>query len=112
MIYAGGMNFWINSGGSRVLNLFGEGARIGSLLVALLKRSSLVRTGGALAASWFAEEALCGFEFKRRGEDVALGEVAAQGAQALELRWFFDALREHTAIEFAADGKDEVDDIL
>ena len=65
-----------------------------------------------MGAGWFAQEALCGYELERWRKEVTLGEVTSESAQVLELCGFFDALREHAAVQFASDGEDQVDEVV
>ena len=58
-----------------------------------------------------SEKAKGCFRLERRGKKISLREIAAKAAKTIKLGWFFDALRDDLAIEFAGEQANELDDV-
>lgn len=95
MIYGRATSFSIKFGGSEEAGaLAGAGGR------------------GPMGASLIAKQALGGVGIDGRSEEVALGKIAAEAAEVIELRGFFDPLGDDLAVQFASESENEVDDVL
>ncbi len=64
-----------------------------------------------VGAGWVAEEALGGFGVEGWSEEIALGEVAAEGAEVIELGRLLDPLGHDSGVAFAGNGEHQFHDV-